>query len=232
MVMGNTGSPQVRHFRGKALLRHMTEDRNAGLAGDFLRQGCALADLRRCGFTAQMGVIDEAGTGKAGGLLNGSKIRQRIVRLAHLRPVGVEDADQLVILLNDLGLEPGQDPGTHGVTADIQHAPYLPVFQDGQQLRRQGRHVGVRTGLRGGNHPYAGRLQHRTALPGAKVGVHDVQVRQHHGAALGSQRQGQIHRQLRLAGAVVSGNNRDAVGKHARSGQIKLTSQKIPRKFH
>ena len=202
----------------------MAEDRDSGLPGNLLCQGGALADFGRRGLAAQMGVVHQARAGEAGDGLNGAEVGGGALCVPHLWPVGVEDEDQLVILLYDLGLKPGQHPGAHRIAADIQDAPDLPVLQNGQQLRRQGGDIRVRTGLGGGNHPHTGFFQEGPPLPRAAIGVDDIQIRQHYLFPLSGQRQGQIDGDLRLSGAVVAGEDRDAVGKHVLGRHKRFTS--------
>ena len=121
-------------------------------------------------------------------------------------------------------MEAGQYPGAHRIAADIQHAGDLPVFQNGQKFRRQGGHVRVRAGLGRGHQTDARVFQDGFAFPGAEVGVDDIEIRQHHLLLAHCQLQRQVHGKLGLSGAVVPGDDGDAVGANLICRQTRIAS--------
>ncbi|MPM54671.1 hypothetical protein SDC9_101450 [bioreactor metagenome] len=159
-----------------------------------------------------MGVVHDAAAGETGHGLDASQIQQSGFHRPHLRAICIENEQEIVVLLDDLGLKPGQHTGAHRVSAHVHNSPNIAVFQNGQKLRRQGGHIRVAARLGGRNYPDAGIFQQLPPFPRTEIWIHNIHVRQHGGMACVSQRQRIVYSKLGLSGAIVSAHKDDAVG--------------------
>jgi len=135
---------------------------------------------------------------------------QRVGRRPREGTRAVHDQQHLVVALGaDGGDIAPQSQRASVVASDVQHAAGLAAVDELVRFLRHGGHVQVRIGVRGADEPDAVRLQDGLAVLGAEIGIHDVEIGDCDGQALRAERQRVVDRDIGLAAAVVSGEERE-----------------------